>query len=133
MYAPWKVSDFMTKKTITFTPEMNALAAIDILLNNKISGAPVIDTDNQVIGVLSEKDCLRLVLEASYHNDPGKLVRELMSTSITAVDPHMSIVDVAEKFINTQFRRFPVVEKGKLVGQISRRDVLQAIKKIRNS
>jgi len=121
----------MAKECITFTPDQNVLEAIQILLRNKISGAPVIDPENNIVGVLSEKDCLNVIVEASYHNDPGKLVKELMSTNVHTVDSEASLMDVAAKFVNTNFRRFPVVTKGKLVGQISRRDVLRAIEALR--
>ncbi|MFQ6613575.1 MAG: CBS domain-containing protein [Fidelibacterota bacterium] len=131
MSRPLNVKDYMARDCITFTPEQNALEAIRILLHNKISGAPVVKNENEIIGILSEKDCLPVILEASYHNDPGKLVKDLMSRKVTTVDADSSLMDVAEKFISTRFRRFPVVEKGKLVGQISRRDVLRAIEALR--
>ncbi|RMF08062.1 MAG: CBS domain-containing protein [Candidatus Neomarinimicrobiota bacterium] len=131
MARPLNVTDYMAKECITFRPDQNVLEAIQTLLTNRISGAPVVDDENRIVGILSEKDCLPVILEASYHNDPGKLVRDLMSTNVTTVDAEASLMDVAEKFIATSFRRFPVVSKGKLVGQISRRDVLRAIETLR--
>ncbi len=130
MPTKFTVRDFMAKHLITFSPDMNVYAAIDTLLKNKISGAPVVDENGEIIGMLSEIDCMHTILEASYYNTPGALVADLMSTKVTTVDANMSIVSLAEKFINNSYRRYPVVEDGKLVGQISRRDVLRAIQKI---
>ncbi len=128
MDKPFSVKKYMVTKLVTFSPEMNALAAIRDLLNFKISGAPVVDKEGNIIGVFSEKDGMNTILDASYHNEIGALVSDLMSTEVFTVKESASIMEVAEKFLSTSFRRFPVVDKdGRLVGQISRRDVLKAV------
>lgn len=130
MKSPSSVKDYMAKNLVTFSPETNVLSAIRTLLRHKISGAPVVDDDNQVIGMVSEKDCLQTFLGSSYYNEMGELVSEIMTSPVITVDANASIVEVAEKFLKNNFRRFPVLEQGELIGQISRRDILKAIKKI---
>ncbi|MEE9189289.1 MAG: CBS domain-containing protein [Candidatus Neomarinimicrobiota bacterium] len=131
MKSPSSVKDYMAKNLVTFSPETNVLSAIRTLLRHKISGAPVVDDNNQVIGMVSEKDCLQTFLGSSYYNEMGELVSEIMTSPVITVDANASIIEVAEKFLKNNFRRFPVLEQGELIGQISRRDILKAIKKIR--
>lgn len=119
----------MAKDLVTFSPETNVLSAIRTLLKHKISGAPVVDDNNQVVGMISEKDCLQTFLGSSYYNEMGELVSEIMTSPVITVDANASIVEVAEKFLKNNYRRFPVLEQGELIGQISRRDILKAIKK----
>ena len=124
---PRAVKDIMTKRLVTFRPETNVLEAIDILLKNKISGAPVLDENGNIIGVLSEIDCMETLIQDSYYHESRGSVSEYMSEKVTTVDAQMGIVDLAEFFVQKYFRRLPVVDHGKLVGQVSRRDVLKAI------
>ena len=121
------VKDYMAASLVTFTPEMDVMKAIRKLVENRISGAPVIDEHGNLIGVLSEKDCLKVCLNATYHNECGGKVSEFMTGDVTAIDADTSIPEIAEMFLTTPFRRYPVVEDNRLVGQISRRDVLRAL------
>jgi len=91
---------------------------------------PVLDEAGELVGVLSERDCLDTLLDASYHDLPTAFVKDLMSTELVTVDPHVGIVDAAEMFLQNKVRRMPVVEGDKLVGQISRRDVLRAVREL---
>ena len=129
MKSPSSVKDYMAKDLVTFSPETNVLSAIRTLLKHKISGAPVVDDNNQIVGMISEKDCLQTFLGSSYYNEMGELVSEIMTSPVITVDANASIVEVAEKFLKNNYRRFPVLEQGELIGQISRRDILKAIKK----
>jgi CBS domain-containing protein len=123
----------MKRDLITFRPETNVLAAIRILLKNKISGAPVIDESGWIVGILSEYDCLKPNLISSYHNDIGTLVKDYMSTDVITIKSHISLTEAAQLFIDQGLRRLPVVENKKLIGQISRRDILEAINNSLNS
>lgn len=127
MNKPLSVKDHMTKDLVTFTPETNILAAISTLLKHNISGAPVIDDTGWIVGILSEYDCLKPNLLSSYHNDPGTLVKDCMSEIITTIDANASLTEAAELFIKKGMRRLPVIENKKLIGQISRRDILRVI------
>ncbi|MEQ8352276.1 MAG: CBS domain-containing protein [Leptospiraceae bacterium] len=122
-----KVEDYMARNVITFSPSMSVYAAIQVLLKNKIAGGPVIDEKGELVGILSEKDCLRLLTVETYHHLPNHEVGEYMSTQIESISADASVVDAAERFRTESFRRLPVLRNGKLVGQISRRDCLRAI------
>lgn len=126
----YTIGDFMSSELITFTKETPIEAAIETFLTKKISGAPVVDSDGNIVGILSEKDCLKRFFESSYYNNPGGYVKEYMSTEVTSISLHDPLSNVAEKFIQTRFKRFPVLDGNKLVGQISRRDILKAIDKL---
>ncbi|MDP6499580.1 MAG: CBS domain-containing protein [Candidatus Marinimicrobia bacterium] len=121
------VEDIMTKKLVTFRPDTNVLEAINTLLKHKISGAPVVDEEGNIVGILSEIDCMETLIQDSYYHDARGSVSEFMSKNITTADVDMGIVDLAEFFVQKHFRRLPVTDHGKLVGQVSRRDVLKAI------
>jgi predicted transcriptional regulator len=125
------VTDYMSVKLITLSPDLDIQVATKILLDNKISGAPVIDSSGNLIGMLSEKDCIRLVIDGMYNQIPSGtgIVSEYMSRNIKTLDCKTTIVEASQQFLSTPYRRFPILEKGKLIGQISRRDVLKAIVK----
>ena len=123
------VTDYMTKEVITFHPDQSIAEAMDMFLENKISGAPVVDESEKIVGILSEIDCLKIMVDEAYHNLPhGKItVSQYTSNKISSVLITSDVLDVASKFLSTHFRRFPVVdENGKLCGQVSRRDILKA-------
>jgi CBS domain-containing protein len=106
---------------------MDVYFAIGLLLKNNISGAPVIDNDNNLCGILSEKDCLRIFANGSFYDMPGGSVSQFMTDVVLTVEATSDLFSVADKFLKHNFRRMPVVKGKKLVGQISRRDVLRAI------
>ncbi len=127
------VTKYMATKLITFTPDQNIGEVIDAILKCKISGAPVLDENEQLVGMISEKDCLRVLLGNTYHNHlhrSGK-VKDYMSAEVTTVSAEASVIDVAHMFIKTRFKRFPVMQNGRLVGQVSRRDILKAARSMR--
>ncbi len=125
------VSEFMDKSFITLKPEMDVYKAIEILLDKKITGAAVVDDKGNLVGVLSEKDCLKTLVYGVYDNLPGGKVEDYMTKEVVTIPPHLDIVSVASKFMEFTFRRLLVVEGTKLVGQITRRDLLRAIRKMK--
>jgi CBS domain-containing protein len=124
----YRVKDFMTREVIVAHPQMEAYDAILLLLKHRISGMPVVDDKGQVVGIVSERDCLKTLVDSQYHELPTALVKDIMSTSPRAVSPHTEIMEVAEVFLKTGFRRLPVLEEERMVGLVSRRDVLAVIK-----
>ncbi|NIK73249.1 CBS domain-containing protein [Thermonema lapsum] len=123
------VTDYMTplSRLIVFYPEQSILEAISLLIKHKISGGPVVNKYNELIGMISEKDCLRVLVDSLYNEMPPGKVEDYMSKSLEVVRSDQSILQVAEKFLATPFKRFPVVDQdGNLLGQISRADVLRA-------
>jgi CBS domain-containing protein len=125
-----RVKDYMARTLVTFTPDTDVLDAVHELVRHRIAGAPVVDVEGNLIGMLSELDCMKVALNAGYHGQWGGPVADFMTTGTRTVDADMNIVDLAQLFIDSQFRRFPVVSDNRLVGQISRRDVLRALQYI---
>lgn len=125
-----RVKDYMAASLVTLEPDMDILRAIHQLVEKRISGAPVVDEHGNLIGVLSEQDCLKVALEAGYHETYGGRVSEYMSHEVRTIEADTSIVELAEMFLDTPYRRYPVVENNRLVGQISRRDVLRALEQL---
>jgi CBS domain-containing protein len=117
----------MARTLVTVKPETDVLDAIHELITHRIAGLPVVDDEGNLVGMLSELDCMKVALNAGYHGNWGGPVRDFMSDGIKTVDAEMSIIDLAQLFITSRFRRFPVMMGNRLVGQISRRDVLRAL------
>ena len=128
----YSIKEFMAKQLITFQSDTPIETAMESFLENKISGAPVLDNQGNLVGVLSEKDCMKTLFESSYYNNLGGFVKEYMSTDLKTINIHDTLSNVADEFIKSRLRRFPVMEGDKLVGQISRRDILRAIVKLSN-
>ncbi|MEO1654891.1 MAG: CBS domain-containing protein [Bacteroidota bacterium] len=125
---------YMAKKPVTFRPEQSIYDVIKVLNRKKISGAPVLSPTGELVGVISEKDCLRVLVDSFYHNLPAGKVKDYMSHQVVTMRDDKSIVEAANAFIKTSFKRFPVVnEDGKLVGQISRSDALRAVHEMRGT
>ena len=121
-----KVRDYMTTRLVSFAPDANVVEAMDSFLKNRISGAPIVDAEGNMVGILSEVDLMQVVVQDSYYDESVGIVSDYMRTEVDTIDPEMDIYTLAEKFIKEHRRRYPVVSNGKLVGQISRRDVLRA-------
>ena len=127
------VKDYMAAQLVSVHPDAEAYEAIVLLLKHRISGMPVVDEAGTLVGILSERDCLKTLVSAEYYELPTALVKDLMSTELVTVDPDTDILEVAQLFLDNRFRRLPVVKRDRLVGQISRRDVLRAIQEMRRS
>ena len=125
---PILVSDYMTKKLITFKPEQSVLDVMDVLIKKKISGGPVVNSKGELMGIISEGDCMKQISESRYFNMPmaETTVEKHMVKNVETIDGNMNIFDAANKFLLSKRRRFPIIENGKLIGQISQKDVLKA-------
>jgi len=125
---PFKVSDYMTRDLITFTPDQTIETVMQALIKNRISGGPVVNEKQELIGIISEGDCIKQISESRYYNMPmqEKTIEKFMARNVDTIDGNMNIFDAANKFLEAKHRRFPIVENGKLVGQISQKDVLKA-------
>ena len=126
------VTNYMAKHLVTFKPDDDLGTVINSLNEHKISGAPVLNERNELIGIISEQDCLRVVLDSVYHNQPisKHMVKDYMQKDIISVSYDSDVVDVANMFLKHRFGRFPVVKDGVLKGQVSKRDILRAASKI---
>ncbi|NGY05028.1 CBS domain-containing protein [Solimonas terrae] len=122
------VRDYMSSRLMTFTPEMEVMNAVHQLVKSGHSGAPVVDASGKLVGMLSERDCLQIAMVAAQDTCVAGPISQYMSTTVETVSSDTSLTHLAGLFINnSHFRRYPVVDDGKLVGQISRSDVLRAI------
>ena len=123
-----KVSDYMSRKLITFSPDQSVLEVMNNLIKYKISGGPVVNENNELLGIISEGDCMKQISESRYYNMPmdNMKVSNHMVTNVDTIDGNMNVFDAANKFLESKHRRFPIIENGKLVGQISQKDVLKA-------
>ena len=131
---PILVSDHMATRLITFKPEQSINEVIETLLSRRISGAPVVNDQNELIGVISEGDCLKEVVKGKYDNLPilsGK-VSEYMSTQVVSISSETNIFEAAKMFLGRRIRRFPVIKDGKLIGQISQKDIMKAVLKLKS-
>ncbi len=126
------VGEFMTTSVISVTSEMNIYQAIMFLVEHRISGAPVTDPDDrrELVGIISEKDCLLLLANGAYYGVPSGKVRDYMSRKVLTVEPARDVFAVADIFLKNNYRRLPVVENDKLVGIVTRGDVLRAGKRL---
>lgn len=123
------VRDYMDKVVPTLAPDVDILEAVDFLLEHRVTGAPVVDEGGAVMGIVTEKDCLRLLSTGAEADLPRGKVRDFMTTAVTTVPPDMNVYFVAGLFLKASFRRIPVVDKGRLVGAITRFDILRVIQK----
>lgn len=125
---PNLVSNYMATNLITFSPKQSVLEVMQILITKRISGGPVVNEKKELLGVISEGDCMKQISESRYYNIPmaDALVEKFMVTDIQTISGDISIFDVANMFYKSHRKRFPVLQDGKLIGQISRRDVLKA-------
>jgi len=121
------VRDYMSRKVVKLRPDMEILRAVHHLINGRVSGAPVVDENGNVVGMLTERDCMKVVLNAAYHQEHGGLVSEFMATNVEDIAPDLSIVDAAKQFYEKKYLRYPVVENGQLIGVLSRSDVMRAM------
>jgi CBS domain-containing protein len=123
-----KVSDYMTTNLITFRPNQSVLEVMNTLIKKRISGGPVVNEKNELVGIISEGDCMKQISTSRYYNQPLQdfKVEQHMNTNVDTIDGSMNVFDAADKFLTSKHRRFPIVENGKLVGQISQKDVLKA-------
>ncbi len=123
-----KVSDYMTRNLVTFRPEQSILEVMEILLKKRISGGPVVNENNELVGIISEGDCMKQLSDSRYHNHPMEdiKVEEHMIKNVDTIDGDMNVLDATTKFLESKHRRFPILENGKLAGQISQSDVLRA-------
>ena len=124
------VKNYMLETPVKLRPGMSVFEASHLILSNKISGAVVVDETGHLLGMVSELDCLRAMLNAVYNGDEfveGR-VEDIMTKDVETAHPHDDIVDVATSMLDHKHRRRPVVEDGIVVGQLNCRQILRAIK-----
>lgn len=128
-----RAREFMTRDVVVLRDEQPIAQAIDLLVRRGFSGAPVLDGGGRLVGVLSELDCMTMVTSGAFHQEQlvaACRVADLMTKPEHLVAPDEDIYTVAHVFIRDRVRRLLVTDDGSLVGLISRRDVLRAMRRL---
>ena len=122
------VEDIMTRNLVVFKPDETIHEVMKKFIKYRISGGPVVNEKGDLIGVISEADCMKEVSDSRYFNLPilDKSVSKFMTTNLDTIDASKTIFEAASNFFKTSRRRFPVLDSNKLVGQISRKDIVIA-------
>lgn len=119
------IDRYMSRDLVTLSPETEVTRAVATLLRENVSGAPVVDAQRRLVGILTAKDCFRAVLHASYHQELGNTVATYMTATVETLEAGTGLVTAAERFLDSRARRFPVLRDGRLVGILTRMDVLR--------
>lgn len=125
----FKAKEIMTKDVISIGRDIDIYEAIRIMVQNNVTGLPVVNDDMSLAGIISEKDVLSLLY--NIEDKPGK-VEDYMTKNPVSFDQDESLIDIAECFIENNFRRVAILNRGKLVGIISRKDIIACILKLRH-
>lgn len=126
-----KISEYMDTEVPVISHETPVIQAVDFLLDHKVTGAPVVDAKDNLVGIITETDLLKLVTEGVRGEPPtDATVAEYMTRDVITVPPTVDIYYVAGMFLANKFRRLPVVDEGKIVGAITRYDLLRVIRKL---
>ena len=122
------VRDIMTKNLILFSPKQSIHDVMKAFIKYKISGGPVVNKNGDLMGIISEADCMKEISESRYFNMPilDKSVYHFMTKDVETIEANNSVFDAASTFFRTKRRRFPVLDNKKLVGQVSRKDIVIA-------
>jgi len=127
-------ADIMSPLVVTLTPEEDIYSAMRTLLKKRLSGAPVIDREGTLVGMLSEKDCLRILTAEAFDGLPQGTVAGYMTSPVETVKMDTSIYDIVTRFLDSAFRRMPVLDDGgHVAGLVTRRDLLVAIESMRDN
>lgn len=124
-----KAKDIMTKNVVTVGPDAALTETTEILVRNEISGLPVIDGGGNMIGIITEKDILNSAFRGNLYD---KKVKDVMSQNVISFSPEVGIEKIALSFGNKPFRRVPIIENNRVVGIISRRDIIRVVLQLNN-
>lgn len=116
----------MVSNLVTLNPDMDAVEAIDVLLEHRISGAPVVDTNGYFLGIFSEKSCMQFIVSLTYDALPSNRVIAFVDRNAPTIQEETDLLTMAQTFLDASCRRLPVLDPhGRLCGQISRRDIMR--------
>lgn len=119
--------DMMTQNLVTLAPQLDVFSAIDILLRKRISGAPVVDSLGCYLGIFSERSCMQVIVNAAYESLPDAGLLPFVDPHAPTIAPDTDLLSICQTFLDQATRRLPVLEAGRLLGQISRRDVMRKV------
>lgn len=121
------VKDFMNVNFAKINDGMPVITASIELIKKEALGGPVVDKENKLLGWISEQECLQVTTQFAYHNQRVALVKDIMREDVLSIKADQSIFSLAEKMIGTQPKNYPVVDDNKVIGVITRRQVLKAL------
>ncbi len=124
------VGSVMSRNVVTISPNSPIYEALELLKKHEVSGLPVVDNQNKIVGILSEKDVLGILINDKL--DVKDTVSDYMSRDVIFFNENDNAIDVCKFFINSHIRRVPIVNKGELVGVVSRRDIVLLIMEARS-
>jgi len=119
-----KAKDVMTKEVVTIAPDATLADAIELLVARGISGLPVLNSDKKVIGIISEKDILNIFSSGNLHITK---VEDVMTKRVISFSSDTDVDKIALCISENKFRRVPIIDNGKLVGIISRRNIIKRV------
>lgn len=122
------VKDYMQANVQAIPVEASVREVVEHLLKWNVSGAPVVNAEMRVIGFVSEQDCMKEMLNSAFFSEESAQVSSIMRRDVLSVTPETSILEIAETMLGNKPKNYPVVENGKLVGLINRRNILLALK-----
>ncbi|WP_029375086.1 CBS domain-containing protein [Oceanicola sp. S124] len=121
------IATIMQREWVSLGPDTPMRRAAALLAGAGAAAAPVLDASGKLIGILSQKDCFRPALQASYYQEWKGTVAEAMSRDPVCLQADDDLITAAEAFMAHPHRIFPVLEGGQLVGMLRRSDVLSAL------
>lgn len=122
-----KIEDLITNPKKTFHEDQSVFDAVKVLVNDGSNGFAVVDTQGMLKGFLSEKDCLKHIFEDALNESPSGTVGDYMAKDVTTFNLSTTIYTVMNNFITLPFHTYPVVEDGKYIGEIRRKEVLKKL------
>ncbi|MBD1391283.1 CBS domain-containing protein [Neiella sp. HB171785] len=122
-----QVRDIMQKQYPHIEVGSPLTNTVDLLREFGITGTPVVNARNQLKGFVSEQDCIRMLISASYFCDTTLKVEDVMSNEPLSVSPDMGLVDLAQQMVKAKPKIYPVVEDDRVIGVVSRSDVMAAL------
>ena len=127
-------SDIMARSETTLSPSMDIYEALGLLLKKKLTGAPVVDKDGELLGMLTERDCLKVLVAGELDGWPAGKVDDYMSAPAESIGPSATLYDIVHMFLTRPYRKLPVLDDNRrVIGQVSRRDTLVAFESVRGN
>ncbi|EQC52219.1 CBS domain-containing protein [Bacteriovorax sp. DB6_IX] len=123
--------DIILKSALTLKEDMSIVEACDLLANHGLSGAPVTTSTGKLIGFLSEKDCLKYLLDMKYYNNEGGIVGDFMSRTLMTIHKNETLLYITELFMKNHFQMYPVVdEDGIFLGVVTRKRLFNELNRL---
>ncbi len=126
-------ANIMARSEATLSPDLDIYRAMQQLLKSKLTGAPVVDDGGVLLGMLTERDCLKVLVGGALDGLPAGNVRDYMSAPAESIKATARLYDIVHVFLTRAYRKLPVVDDdGRVIGQVSRRDVLKSLESVRD-